>query len=141
MRVRIGFARGRGPGLVILAAAVLALVATPGAQPAKPTYLPFAEFGPQDSREHITAKHDYNQAIQRYNQALYEYHVTLERHDRLVEVYNAATTDPAERKRARDEADRLRGKLGDLSREVKARAAQVDQAWRRAADAGVSIRR
>lgn len=141
MRVRFGFARRRGAGLVILAAAVLALVATPAAQPAKPSYLPFAEFGPQDTREHVAAKRDYNQAVQRYNQALYEYHVALERHDRLVEVYNAATTDPAERKRARDEAERLRGKLGELNREVNARAAQVDQAWRRAADAGVSITR
>lgn len=141
MRVRIGFARRRGARLVILTAAVLALVATPAAQPAKPSYLPFAEFGPQDTRDHIAAKRDYNQAVQRYNQALYEYHVALERHDRLVEVYNATATDPAERKRARDEAERFRGQLGELNREVKARAALVDQAWRRAADAGVSITR
>jgi hypothetical protein len=126
----------------VLAVAVLVVAATsPDAEPVKPSYLPFAEFGPQDTREHVAAKGDYNQAVQRYNQALYEYHVALERHDRLVEVYNAAATDPAERKRARDEAEPLRGKLADLNREVNARAAQVDQAWRRAADAGASITR
>jgi hypothetical protein len=129
-------------GLVLVAAAVLAVAPTPAtAQVTRPSYLPFAEFGAQDSREHIAAKRDYNQAIHRYNQALYEYHVTLERHDRLTEVHNAAATDPAARQQAREEAERLRAKLADLGRDVKARAAEVDQAWRQAADAGVTITR
>jgi hypothetical protein len=126
---------------VLVAVAALAVAPTLAAQVTRPSYLPFAEFGSQDSREHIAAKRDYNQAIHRYNQTLYEYHVTLERHDRLTEVHNAPATDPAARQQAREEAERLRTKLGDLGRDVKARAAEVDQAWRRAADAGVTITR
>jgi hypothetical protein len=131
----------RAAGLVLLVATVLGIAPSPGAQIARPDYLPFAEFGSQDTREQIAAKRDYNQAIHRYNQALYEYHVTLERHDRLTEIHNAPATDPAERQRARAEAERLRVKIADLAGDVKTRAAEVDQAWRRAADAGVSITR
>jgi hypothetical protein len=126
---------------VVLTVAALSPVLAGAAEPIKPAYLPFAEFSPEDTREQIAARRDYNLAIRAYNQALYEYHVTLERHDRLVEVYNAATTDPAERKRAREEAERLRFTMGQLGQDIQARASQVDQAWRRAADTGLTIRR
>jgi hypothetical protein len=137
---RLARTRRAGAALLLAASTVGAACPAP-AEVAKPSYLPFAQFGSQDTREHIAAKRDYNQAVHRYNQALYEYHVTLERHDRLTELHNAAATDPAERQRAREEAERLRVKIGDLGRDVKTRAAEVDQAWRRAAGAGVSITR
>jgi hypothetical protein len=127
--------------LGIVAATIFALHAGVAAQPAKPNYLGYEEFSPRDTPERIAAKGEFNQAAQRYNQALYEYHVTLERHDRLVEIHNDGATDPAERKKAREEAEALRAKLGELRREVTTRAAKVDEARRRAAALGLSITR
>lgn len=125
--------------LIGLAGATLLAVA-PGltAQSVKPSYKPYVEFGTEDSGERVAAKRAYNEAAQRYNQALYEYHVTLERHDRLVETHNDPAADPAEKKRARDQAQALRPRLTELRREVTTRAAAVDQAGRRAAAVGVS---
>lgn len=108
--------------------------------PTKPEYLPFAEFSTADTPQQASLKQAYNEAVQRYNQTLYDYLVTLERHNRLVDVHNASA-DPAEKKRAREEAQPLRAKLEDLRRTVTARAAAVDQAARRAAAGGVSITR
>ncbi len=119
-------------------AAVLAGALTLDAQPAKPDYKRYAEFAPEDTQSRIAVKRAYNEAAQSYNQVLYEYYVTLEKHDRLVDVHGNSAVDAAERKRARDEAQALRGKLADLGRLVKTRAATVDQASRRAAELGVS---
>lgn len=110
------------------------------AQPAKPDYLPYVEFSPEDTPQQIALKQGYNEAIQRYNQTLYDYVVTLERHNRLADAHNNSA-DPAERKRARDEAQPLRVRLEELRRAVTARAAAVDQAARRAAAGGVSTTR
>jgi hypothetical protein len=111
-----------------------------GAGPAKPEYLPYAPFGPDDPPAHVTLKRAYNDAVLRYNQALYDYHVTLEKHDHLVEIYNASTS-AAERQKAREEAAPLLTRLTTLRREVLARAAAVDQAARQAAAGGVPIKR
>lgn len=120
---------------------VLALVGMgAAAQPAKPDYLSYAEFSADDTPQKVALKRAYNDAVQRYNQALYEYHVTLEQHDRLVDAHNS-TTDPAERKKTREEAEALRAKLGGLRREATSRAATVDEAARRAAAGGVSLTR
>jgi hypothetical protein len=127
-------------GLLAAALAAIVLAGPAVAQLTKPNYLPFAEFTAGDSPERTAVKRGYNDAVNRYNQALYEYHVTLENHDRLVDAYNGST-DPAERKKVRDEAEALRARLATLRREVTNRAAAVDQAARRAAAAGVSITR
>ncbi|MGH7320436.1 MAG: hypothetical protein ACRELA_12530 [Candidatus Rokuibacteriota bacterium] len=126
---------------VIFGVAVVAFVAgalTLDAQPAKPDYKRYAEFAPEDTQSRIAVKRAYNEAAQSYNQALYDYYVTLEKHDRLVEVHANSSVDAAERKRARDQAQTLRVKLADLGRLVTTRAATVDQASRRAAELGVS---
>jgi hypothetical protein len=122
----------------LLAALLLSLAVTAGAQPAKPKYLPYVEFAADDSPQAVGLKRGYNDAVQRYNQALYDYHVTLDRHDRLVEQYNASA-DPAQKRKARDEAETLRTRLAALRRDVLARAAAVDEAARRAAAGGVTI--
>ena len=88
----------------------------------------------------MTLKRGYNDAVQRYNQGLYDYHVTLEKHDRLVDLHNRSI-DPVEQKKAREEAQGLRTKLGALKRDVTAMAKAVDEAWARAAARGVSIKR
>jgi hypothetical protein len=120
---------------------VVAALAVPAlAQPARPNYLPYAEFSGDDTSQAVTLKRAYNDAVQRYNQGLYDYHLTLERHDRLVDLHNK-TTDPAEQKKAREEATALRTKLGGLRRDVTAMARTVDEAWTRAAAGGVPIRR
>ena len=129
----------RGAGRV-LAGLLLAVAVTASAQPAKPKYLPYVEFAPEDPPQTVGLKRGYNDAVQRYNQALYDYHVTLDRHDRLVEQYNASA-DPAEKRKTREEAESLRTRLGVLRRDVLARATAVDDAARRAAAAGVSISR
>jgi hypothetical protein len=108
------------------------------AQVAKPAYKPYVEFTADDTPQQVAAKRAFNEAAQRYNQALYDYHVTLERHDRLVERHNDPAADPAERHRARADALSLRSRLADLRRDVTARATAVDQAARRAAVLGVS---
>ena len=125
-------------GAVALLVAALAVPVL--AQPPRPNYLPFADFSNDDSGEVVALKRGYNDAVQRYNQGLYDYHVTLEKHDRLVDQHNR-TIDPAEQKKAREEAQGLRTRLGVLRRDVTAQAKAVDEAWARAAARGVSIRR
>jgi len=112
----------------------------PATSPTAPKYLSYTEFDAADPPATVAIKRAYNEAVQRYNQALYDYHVTLERHDRLVDVYNQSS-DGAEKKKARDEAETLRARLAGLGRDVRARATGVDQAARRAAAAGVSLTR
>jgi len=123
----------------LLAATVLAVGGGLDAEPAKPQYLPYAAFTAEDTAERIGLKQAYNDAVLRYNDGLYDYHVTLGKHDQLVELYNGST-DPVERQKARDQAAPLRAKLATLRGEVTSRAAAVDQAARRAAAAGVSIK-
>lgn len=113
---------------------------TLGAEPAKPEYLPYTAFTSDDSAGHIALKQAYNDAVLRYNQALYDYHVTLERHDQLVEIHNGSS-DPVERQRAREQATPLRARLTVLRREVISRAGAVDLAVSRAAGGGVTINR
>ena len=125
----------RGALALLVAAAVPVL-----AQPSRPNYLPYADFSGDDSGQVVSLKRAYNDAVQRYNQSLYDYHVTLERHDRLVDLHNN-TTDPAEQKKAREEALALRTRLGTLRRDVSTLAKTVDEAGARAAAAGISIRR
>jgi hypothetical protein len=124
----------------ILALLIATLAVPLLAQPNRPTYLPYAEFANEDTSEVVTLKRGYNDAVQRYNQGLYDYHVTLEKHDRLVEIHNRSI-DPAEQKKAREEAQGLRTRLGVLKRDVTAMAKAVDEAWARAAARGVSIKR
>ena len=112
----------------------------PPAQSQRPQYLPFAEFGAEDSAGQVTAKQAYNDAVERYNKALYDYHVTLGQHDQLVEQYARAGT-PADQEKARADAVPLRAKLQTLRRDVTALAATVDQARRRATQAGVTLTR
>ena len=123
-----------------LAAFLLTLAAAAAAQPAKPNYLPYAEFAADDGAQAIGLKRAYNEAVHRYNQSLYDYHVTLEKHDRLVDLYNTSA-DAAAKKKARDEAEALRARLATLRRDVLSRAAAVDEAARRAAAGGITIAR
>jgi hypothetical protein len=132
-------ALGRGAAGV-LAALALVLAATAGAQPAKPNYLPYVDFTSQDTPQAVGLKRSYNEAVQRYNQSLYDYHLTLEKHDQLVDVYNHST-DAAERKRTRDEAEALRARLTALRRDVTTRASAVDEAAHRAVGGGVTLPR
>jgi len=138
----------RPPRLWTALALAAAFAAGPGAvaqpatppSPTAPKYLSFAEFGTDDTPATVALKRAYNEAVQRYNQSLYDYHVTLERHDRLVDAYNQST-DGTEKKKARDEAEALRARLGTLGRDVRARAGLVDEAARRAAASGVTLTR
>ena len=131
-------------GVARLAAAVLVVVlaaAVASAQGApRPHYLPFAEFASTDSASHLAAKQAYNEVVERYNKALYDYHVTLAQHDQLVDAGNRAAT-PAEREKARADAAPLGTKLETLRREVTGLAGAVDQAKRKAAQAGVTLTR
>jgi outer membrane murein-binding lipoprotein Lpp len=125
----------------LIAAAPVALTGTAGAQSCEsPQYLGFTEFVVEDSPPQIASRQAYNTAVERYNKAVYDYCVTWNRHSQLVELYNG-TVSPAERDRARAEAGPLRTKLDTLRREVAALASMVDQARRRAAQAGVAITR
>ena len=128
-------------GLLVGLAALTGAGAGAKAQPpqaARPQYLPFAEFAPEDSTQRVSAKQAYNDAVERYNKALYDYHVTLSQHDQLVDAGNSAGT-PAEQEKARVDAAPLRARLQTLRREVTALAAGVDQARRKARQAGVSL--
>lgn len=130
--------------VVLLALSALAgLVTGVGAQaPAapRPQYLPFAEFRTDDSASQISAKQAYNEVVEKYNKALYDYHVTLGQHDQLVDAGNRATT-PAEREKARADAAPLRAKLETLRKDVTSLAGAVDQARRKASQAGVTLTR
>jgi hypothetical protein len=121
---------------------LLTALASPSAQPQapRPQYLPFAEFASDDSAPQVSAKQAYNDAVERYNKALYDYHVTLGQHDQLVDAWARAGT-PAEREKARADAVPLRAKLQTLKSDVTALAAQVDQARRKASQAGVTVTR
>jgi hypothetical protein len=135
------FVRATAAGLAAaLLSAAVAVAAQQPTQTVKPSYLAYAEFKPDDTPQNVALKRAYNDAVQRYNQSLYDYHVTLEKHDRLVETYNGSI-DPVERKKAREEAEGLRGRLAGLRRDVTSRAALVDEAARRAAAGGVVITR
>jgi hypothetical protein len=129
--------------LLVGGLAALTALAAPGAhaqapQAPRPQYLPFAEFASDDSAPQVSAKQAYNDAVERYNKALYDYHVTLGQHDQLVDVWARAGT-PAEREKARADAVPLRAKLQTLKSDVTALAAQVDQARRKASQAGVTV--
>ena len=130
--------------VALLALSALAgLVTGVGAQaPAapRPQYLPFAEFVNDDSASQISAKQAYNEVVEKYNKALYDYHVTLGQHDQLVDAANRATT-PAEREKARADAAPLRAKLEILRKDVTSLAGAVDQARRKASQAGVTLTR
>jgi hypothetical protein len=128
--------------VALLATAGLAAGAAAQQAPAgpRPQYLPFAEFGSDESAAQISVKQAYNEAVEKYNKALYDYHVTLGQHDQLVDAGNRATT-PAEREKARADAAPLRAKLDTLRREVTSLAGAVDQARRRASQAGVTLTR
>lgn len=126
-------------GLVALGAGAAAQPGAPAAK-AAPQYLSYAEFGADDPPGTVALKRAYNEAVQRYNQSLYDYHVTLERHDQLVDLHNRST-DPAEKRKTRDEAAALRGRLATLGRDVRTRAGLVDEAARRAAAGGVTLTR
>jgi hypothetical protein len=130
--------------VALLALSALAgLVTGVGAQaPAapRPQYLPFAEFVNDDSASQISAKQAYNEVVEKYNKALYDYHVTLGQHDQLVDAGNRATT-PAEREKARGDAAPLRAKLETLRKDVTSLAGAVDQARRKASQAGVTLTR
>ena len=130
--------------VVLLALSALAgLVTGVGAQaPAapRPQYLPFAEFVSDDSASQISAKQAYNEVVEKYNKALYDYHVTLGQHDQLVDAGNRATT-PAERETARADSAPLRAKLETLRKDVTSLAGAVDQARRKASQAGVTLTR
>ena len=130
--------------VALLALSALAgLVTGVGAQaPAapRPQYLPFAEFVNDDSASQISAKQAYNEVVEKYNKALYDYHVTLGQHDQLVDAANRATT-PAEREKARGDAAPLRAKLEILRKDVTSLAGAVDQARRKASQAGVTLTR
>jgi hypothetical protein len=130
--------------VALLALSALAgLVTGVGAQaPAapRPQYLPFAEFVNDDSASQISAKQAYNEVVEKYNKALYDYHVTLGQHDQLVDAGNRATT-PAEREKARGDAAPLRAKLEILRKDVTSLAGAVDQARRKASQAGVTLTR
>jgi hypothetical protein len=133
-----GPARVAAAGLAALALHLAGTLAP--AQPAKPEYLRYADFAAGDSTAQLAAKQAYNEAVERYNKALYDYYLTLERHDQLVAAHNRAST-PAEQQKARAEAAPLRTKLEALRRDVTAAWNAVDQARRRAAQAGVAVTR
>ena len=135
----------RGARLLIGLLTGLAALAGPGAeaqtpQAPRPQYLPFAEFATDDSAPQVSAKQAYNDTVERYNKALYDYHVTLGQHDQLVDAGNRAGT-PAEQEKARAEAAPLRAKLQTLRRDVMAWPRAVDQARRKASQAGVTLTR
>ncbi len=109
-------------------------------QAPKPQYLPFAEFVSSDTTAQVSVKQGYNDAVERYNKGLYDYHVTLGQHDQLVDAYNKGGT-PAEQEKARADAVVLRAKLETLRRDVTALAGAVDQARRKAIQAGVTLTR
>jgi seryl-tRNA synthetase len=126
----------------LLAGLTVGIVAIAGAQtPPRPQYLPFAEFASDDTSAHVTAKQAYNDAVERYNKAIYEYHVTLGQHDQLVDLYNRAGMSAAQQEKARADAAPLRAKLQTLRGEVTRLAAAVDDARRRATQAGVTLPR
>jgi hypothetical protein len=126
----------------LLAGLSVGMVAIAGAQtPPRPQYLPFAEFATDDTSAHVTAKQAYNDAVERYNKALYEYHVTLGQHDQLVDLYNRSGTPAAQQDKARADAAPLRAKLQTLRGEITRLAAAVDDARRRATQAGVTLTR
>ena len=138
-----GGARIRG---LALAASVAAVALGGAVRPAagqsceNPQYLGFTEFGADDSAPQVASRQAYNSAVERYNKAIYDYCVAWSRHSQLVEVYNTSAS-PAERDKARTEAAPLRAKLDTLRRDVTSLAGAVDQARRRAAQAGVTITR
>jgi hypothetical protein len=133
---------GRGRWIVGLVAGIATVAGSlAGAQsPPRPQYLPFAEFASDDVPSHVAAKQAYNEAVEKYNKALYDYHVTLGQHDQLVDLHNRAKT-PAEQEKARADAAPLRAKLQTLRRDVTSLAAGVDDARRRASQAGVTLTR
>lgn len=132
--------RRAGEVAAALALVGLALAGLACAQASRPNYLGYLDFAADDTVQAGSLKRTYNDAVHRYNQSLYDYHVTLEKHDGLVDLYNRSI-DPGQQKTAREEATALRGKLTALRRDVTANAAAVDEAARRAAAGGVTITR
>lgn len=112
-----------------------------GSQAPPPQYLPFSEFAADDSAAQRSAKQAYNDSVERYNKALYDYHVTLAQINQLADVHNSPTATVAERDKARADAGPLRSRLEALRREVNSLVAAVDQARRKATQAGVMFAR
>jgi len=131
--------------LVALAAGLAALGASSARaqapQTPAPQYLPFSEFAAEDSEAQRSARQGYNDAVERYNKALYDYHVTLAQINQLADVHNSPTASSAERDKARADAVPLRAKLDTLRRDVNSLATGVDQARRKANQAGVILAR
>ena len=124
--------------MVGLAALIGSGAPAQGPQAQSPQYLPFAEFALDDSAVQRSARQAYNDAVEQYNKALYDYHVTLGRHDQLVDAHNRAGT-PAEREKARADAVPLRARLQTLRHDVTTLAAAVDHARRKASQTGVTL--
>jgi hypothetical protein len=129
--------------LVALAVGLVSLAGPDGGAQTtpRPQYLPFAEFTNDDAPSHVAAKQVYNSAVEKYNKALYDYHVTLGQIDQLVELHNRAGTPVEQQEKARADAAPLRVKLQTLRRDVTSLAAAVDDARRRATQAGVTLNR
>ena len=126
--------------LAVLATLVGFAAHAQGPQAQPPQYLPFSEFAADDSAAQRSARMAYNDSIERYNKALYDYHVTLGQVNQLADLHNSAGT-AAEREKARADAVPVRAKLETLRRDVVALAAAVDQARRKASQAGVTLSR
>jgi hypothetical protein len=137
MRGGAGFLIGLAVGLATL---VSPAIQAQGPQVPAPQYLPFSEFAADDSPAQRSARQAYNESVERYNKALYDYHVTLAQINQLADLHNGAAT-AAERDKARADAAPLRTKLDALRREVNTLVAAVDQARRKASQAGVTVTR
>jgi hypothetical protein len=132
-----GFLLGLVTGLAVV---VSPPVRAQGPQTPAPQYLPFSEFSADESTGQRSARQTYNDAVERYNKALYDYHVTLGQVNQLADAFNQAST-VTERDKAKADAAPLRVKLESLRRDATALAAAVDEARRKAAQAGVTITR
>jgi hypothetical protein len=132
-RLLVGFVLG-----VVTVVGPAARAQGPQQAPA-PQYLPFSEFAADDSAAQRSARQAYNDSVERYNKALYDYHLTLAQLNQLADVHNNPTTAPAERDKARAEAAPLRTKLETLRRDVTTLVATVDEARRKASQAGVTL--
>jgi hypothetical protein len=128
-------------GLVVgLATVVGSAARAQGPQQAPaPQYLPFSEFAADDSTAQRSARQAYNDSVERYNKALYDYHVTLAQINQLADMHNNPTATVAERDKARADAAPLRTKLETLRRDVTGLVASVDEARRKASQAGVTL--
>jgi hypothetical protein len=130
---------GLAVGLASLAGSVARAQGPPPQAPA-PQYLPFSEFAADDSAAQRSARQAYNDSVERYNKALYDYHVTLGQVNQLADAYGQAAT-AADRDKLKADAAPLRAKLETLRRDATTLAASVDEARRKANQAGVTLAR